>query len=236
MSIQNMHYDFKKKLNKVDSQKYRNLAVPEIDWVLNEAYNMFLKNIISPRLPNGLGFEVNQRSVEDIRTLVIEKHPVIPTVFDEKSYTVGLPENYKYLVSSEAVGTKGECVGEVLQTSPVQHDDRHEVNAFSVSSFEWRETNYRFFEGGLRFFTDGTFSIDKVNLDYVRVPKYIHFASGHVGGTYKLPSGVQLTGYQNCELPEDTHKEIVDLAVLITTGELQIPDYQIKAAKVKLND
>lgn len=231
-----MHYDFKKKLNKVDSQKYRNLKVPEIDWTLNEAYNIFIKSIISPRTYNGLGFEVGQRSINDIRTLVVNKHEVIPTVFDSKSCTVGLPENYKYLVSSEAVGTKGNCGEQFLETNPVQHDDRHETSPFSVSSFEWREVNYRFFENGLRFFTDGTFTITKVYLDYIRTPKYIHFAKGHVGGTYKLPSGVQLTGSQNCELPEDTHKEIVDLAVLITTGELQIPDYQIKAAKLKLND
>ena len=37
MNISEMHYDFKKKLNKVDSEQNRNLLVPEIDWALNEA-------------------------------------------------------------------------------------------------------------------------------------------------------------------------------------------------------
>ena len=35
--------------------------------------------------------------------------------------------------------------------------------------------------------------------------------------------------------PEHTHKEIVDIAVLLATGEMQLPDYQIKQAKVNLN-
>jgi hypothetical protein len=37
MTAREMHYDFKQKLNKIDSQKHRNLKVPEIDWKLNEA-------------------------------------------------------------------------------------------------------------------------------------------------------------------------------------------------------
>ena len=40
MNIREMHYDFKKKFNKIDSQKNRNLLVPEIDWSLNEAVNI----------------------------------------------------------------------------------------------------------------------------------------------------------------------------------------------------
>ena len=46
---------------------------------------------------------------------------------------------------------------------------------------------------------------------------------------------VPLTGTQNCVLPKHTHREIVDIAVLIITGELQIPDYQIKQAKLNMN-
>jgi hypothetical protein len=59
-------------------------------------------------------------------------------------------------------------------------------------------------------------------------------AQDYVGGTYKLPNGVILTGSQNCELPDHTHREIVDLAALIITGQLQIPDYQIKQSKISL--
>ena len=43
MTVQEMHYEFKLKLNKVDSLDYSNFQVPEIDWYLNEAMNVFMK-------------------------------------------------------------------------------------------------------------------------------------------------------------------------------------------------
>ena len=47
--------------------------------------------------------------------------------------------------------------------------------------------------------------------------------------------GVLLTGSQDCELPEPTHREIVDIAVLLMAMELQLPDIQMKQAKLALN-
>ena len=44
-----MHYDFKKKLNKIDSQQKKNLLIPEIDWTLNEAQNLYVDIIAQPR-------------------------------------------------------------------------------------------------------------------------------------------------------------------------------------------
>ena len=52
------------KILKIDSQKYRNLIVPEIDWKLNEAQEAFVKIIAEPRLKSQLGFEINQRTID----------------------------------------------------------------------------------------------------------------------------------------------------------------------------
>ena len=49
MSVKDMHYDFKTKLNKLDSNLYRNLQIPEIDRKLNEAMFIFIKSIAEPR-------------------------------------------------------------------------------------------------------------------------------------------------------------------------------------------
>lgn len=45
-----------------------------------------------------------------------------------------------------------------------------------------------------------------------------------------------MSGSVNCELPEHTHREIVDIAVLLVTGEIQIPDYQVKLTKLNFNN
>ena len=67
MTIKEMHYDFKKKLNKVDSQQYRNLLIPEIDWALNEAQNVFVDIVSEPRLKTHLGFEKSQKNIQTLK-------------------------------------------------------------------------------------------------------------------------------------------------------------------------
>ena len=70
MNIKEMHYDFKMKFNKIDSQQFRNLKIPEIDWLLNKAVSLFVKNIAFPRKPSYTKFEQTQRTIDDIKALV----------------------------------------------------------------------------------------------------------------------------------------------------------------------
>lgn len=236
MDIRDIHYDYKQKLNKIDSQQYRNLRVPEIDWKINEATNIFIKLVAQPRIYNHLGFETSQRTIDDIRTIVISDTPLIPINNNDNSYYVELPDDYMFYLSSKALITKDNC-GTVYATCIVrQHDDRHEESPFDSSSFEWREVNIRFYDKGIKIFTDGTFIIDTFYLNYIRKHPYIHNAQDYLpSGTYKLPNGQLLTGSQNIELPEHVHSEIVDIAVLITSGDLSMADYQLKQAKINLN-
>ena len=237
MNAREMHYDFKQKLNKIDSQKYRDLIVPEIDWKLNEAQEVFVKVIAQPRLQSQLGFEINQRTINDIRTIVIDQKPVdgiVPTVFDTSSFIATLPGDYWFLVKSKVLATRGNCVNISLNTKEVQHDDEHELSPFNRSSFEWRVANIRFNKDGIRIFTDGTFTVNKILLEYLKKPIRIHNAQDYQGNTYTALDGAVLTGTQACELPEMVHKEIVDLAVMITAGDLSLPDYSFKQKKVQL--
>lgn len=230
MNIREMHYDFKKKFNKIDSQKNRNLLVPEIDWTLNEAVNLFIKWIGQPRLKTQLGFEKNHATTEDLRTLVVTEE-IVPN----SNLVVVLPSNYKYFVRARVDMTKGSCANKKGVVVIQQHDDLFEESAFYLSSFEWREVNAAFNSGGLQFFSDGTFTINKVILTYIRNHVYMHNAQDFGTGTYLHPSGVTLTGSANCELPEHTHREIVDIAVMLAAGEIQTSDFQLKIGKLNLD-
>lgn len=239
MTARDMHYDYKQKLNKIDSQKYRDLYVPEIDWKLNEAQELLVKIIAEPRLQRQLGFEVNQRTIDDIRTIVVNQKfadGVTPTVFDDSSYLVTLPVKYWFRVRIDVYGTKGNCSNVLLYDSKLsQHDDDTE-SEFNKSSFEWRVSNYRYIREGVRLFTDKTFSITKVCFAYLLQPRMIHNAQDYIGGTYNTPDGVALTGSQSSELPEGIHREIVDLAVFITAGNLNLSSYGIKQNTLKLHN
>lgn len=236
MTIQNIHYDFKQKINKIDSQKYRNLKIQEIDWKLNDAQYLLIKTIAEPRYNPQLGIEINQRNVDELYPIVVEKRSLSVTPFgDGASYRAILPSDYWFLLSVDATATKGTCTTS-LKCTERKHDDDVEKSPFDSSSFEWQETNFRYYQNGIRFFTDGTFVINSVYLDYLLKPPYMHNAAGVQGGTYNLPDGTVLTGTQDCILPEGICREVVDIAVLLATGDLGMSDYQVKQAKVKMND
>lgn len=236
MDIRGMHYDFKQKLNKIDSQQYRNLRIPEIDWHLNEALDVFIKSIAEPRINNHLGFETSQRSTDDIRTLVTNK--TINTFLNGSDETkkIVIPIDYMFFVSAECIISKENCKDKKARIYIRQHDDEFQQSPFDKSSYEWGEVNATFSDDTLVLYTGGDLEIKEVRLNFIKKHNYIHNAQDFLPtGTYNLPSGEVLTGRENCELPEHTHREIVDIAVLIATGNLQIPDYQIKQAKLNLN-
>ena len=232
MNISEMHYDFKKKLNKVDSEQNRNLLVPEIDWALNEAQELFVKWISEPRQRSYLGFEKSQRSIDDIRTLVESDK----TIIINNNNIAPLPEDYLFFVKADVLMDKGNCKGVKGRLHIRQHDDEFENSPFDKSNFEWRTVNGLFITQGVKVFDDGTFTNKELILSYIRKPKYIHNAQAFRNGTYQLPSGAVLTGTNDCELPEHTHREIVDIAVALVSGELLSPDFQVKLSKLNFNE
>lgn len=229
MTIQDMHYDFNKKLNKVNSNSFRNLTIPEIDWTLNEAQELFIKLVANPKLRNGLGFETTQRTIDDIRTLVKEDFQIKVTDNIAK-----LPIDYYIYVSSFCKMQKGKCIANSRKTFIRRHNDDFENSIFDKSSFEWRTVNAVFNNQGIKLFTED-FTIEELCMTYISKPNYIHNAQSFRGGKYQLPSGKILSGTQDCELPESTHREIVDIAVMIVSGELQLPDFTNKHNKVSIN-
>jgi hypothetical protein len=233
MTIQDIHYDIKQKLNKIDSQQRPNLLIPEIDWKINEAIGLFVKMVAQPRMFSYLGFEVNQRSIDDIRTLVVDS-AYTSTGLASNMFT--LPVDYQHFLNAYVLIEKEGCsTSKRVRVYLVEHDDMFQENSFSKSSFEWEEVNAVFNENGLQFYTDGSFTITQVSLSYIKKHPYVHNAANFRNGTYTLPSGVILTGTQDLLLPEHTHSEIVDLAVAIISGDLSLQDTQLKYNKLNFN-
>ena len=96
-----------------------------------------------------------------------------------------------------------------------QTEDLFEISPFDKSSFEWRTVSIIFNKSGIKVFTDSTFTVDKLSVTYIKKPVYIHNAVKFGAGTYSLPGGQVLSGKQDCELPSHTHRDIVDIAVLL---------------------
>ena len=230
MTTKEMHYDFKQKFNKIDSQKNKGLLVPEIDWLLNEAIELFIKRVAQPKVNNGLGFETTQRIVEDIKTLVVGGTWITVT-----NNVITLPTNYLYFVRGRLKLSKGVCKDKEAVLYLREHNDLFEESQFYNSSFEWREINGVYELQGIQCYTDGTFTINEAKLSYIRKPAYVHNAQDFGSGSYAHPSGVTLSGAVNCDLPDHTHREIVDIAVMLAASEVQTSDLQGKISKLGFN-
>jgi hypothetical protein len=230
MTIRDMEYDFKLKMNKVDSNQNASFSIPEIDWILNEAQELIVKRIAKPRRYNGLGFEVTQRSTDDIKSIVINNYSL-----NIKNSIITLPHDYWFFISGYVQASKKSCQNKKLRLIIRQHDDMFNESSFNKSSFEWREINGTFSKDGINLHLED-FEVNRAYVTYIKKLSYIHNAQDFRGGSYRLPSGELLTGSQDCELPEGIHREIVDLAVLIASGQIQSPGFQFHQAKANLND
>lgn len=235
MTVKEMHYNFKRKLNKVDSAQYKNFQIPEIDNYLNEAQELFIEMVAEPSKRSYLGFEINQASIDDIRTLVVRQGSDSSSCIDVQNNIVSLPEKYLHFTSGNVYMSKGNCTDIKARFHQKQQDDEFEESPFDKSSFEWREVNGVFFDGGIQLFDDGTFTNKKFCMNYIRKPNLIYDAADFKGGSYTTLSGKTLTDTSDCELPEHTHKIIVDIAVFLATGEIQSSEYNLKLQKLKID-
>ena len=258
MTIEDMHWDFKLKLNKVDSSDFPNFQVPEIDWLLNEAQILFLKQRYGINNQKRLGFEVSQKRIDDLRNLVV-KDRVLPAVASPtvaNQFISGVPAGYAFLIRATVRGQVSEgdvvtCPSKSLTAIQVQHDDLSSVlgDPFYSPSYKWGEVPMVFgtrlqaagppttyFQDEIYTYTDGTFIITAVNIDYLRMPTRVAFPSGVPGGTYNMPDGTAINTDQDCLLPEATNEEVVDIAVQIAAGDIDHPGYQVRAIKTSIHE
>jgi len=240
MTIREMHYDFKFKHNKVDTQNHRNLVVPEIDWLLNEASELFVKLIAKPRLRNHLGFEVNQRTLDDIRTIVVNNDNDTNNEIPVTNNIGVLPDDYWHHIRSYAKVSKGSCKDQHARIVLRQHDDKFNESKFDRSNFNWRFVNALIYQNNIKFYTNGDFTVERYCISYIRKMVYMHNAQDFnisatgVGSYNRLDAGnTTLTGRVDCELPEHTHREIVDIAVALATNYSQNGDYNLKLNKLQ---
>lgn len=223
-----MEYNYKVQLNEIDSNQYRGLLIPQIDWQLNRAQMVFIRAAVR----KDTGASLDQINSDDLRTIVVKSETPVSRL-NNSEFTAPLPDNFLFKAKLQVRAKKNKCY-KTIRAYQVDFDELHEEDPFSKSSFEWEEVNFQFNSSGIKFYASD-FLIDRMYLDYIRKPRYIHNAKDFETGQYALPNGTLLSGSQDCELPETAHESIVSLAVLLSTGDLRLPDWQTKLEQFKLN-
>lgn len=243
MTVVEMHYDFKLKLDKVASQAKEDFNRAEIDWLLNEGQNLFIKRRYGHLNKYNFGFEGNQKRIHDLANLVIkspQRQPLItPTsvggTLEVPVSSLAFP--LLLFLRARIKVNASTCTDKWARIVETEHDDLDSVlddpfnnpstkelpGTFGLSSATVDNHSLYIYPGSVSDLGD-------VAVDYIKVPDPIRY-----GGYVYIDATTPLLN--NCELAPHTHSEIVDIAVEIASGVIEHPNYvQLKAHKAFDND
>ena len=246
MDIRELHYSFKMKMNKIDSNQNRSFLIPEIDFLLNEAQLLFTEWCYNPRrIPLKSGFEVNQGMIDDLQAITVNEL-LVPTIFididNTKYIEATFPIDYLHFIRAHLIAEINECPLKEYRIFIKQHDDIIKSDPFQKSSATWGEAAAEIrgkkirIMGSSDFDFDGLSSSSKVNLIYIKKPDFIHNAADWSVNGYNDINGNLLTGRVNPEFPDQSCIKIVDIAVMIAAGSILTPNYQTAIQKFSFNN
>jgi hypothetical protein len=227
MTEAQMRREFKLFLDKVDSQALPDFTLTEIYIMLNEAQERFVKNRYGLTNIYKKGFEEIQKRTDDLNPLVKTKFTSvtavttetntykvdIDTLFSDEAHAVPSTDVYMFYLRGRARHTSAGCGSQYVSVELVQQDDLEEI---MIDPF-----NKPYINGAVGYFedndiyvvTDGSYTITNFKLTFLKRPRLI-------------AAGI------DCELRDHTHKEIVQIAVLIALENIEAARQQTQAQQL----
>lgn len=208
--------EFKIFLDKVDSQSLPDFTPGEIYLMLNEAQARIVKTRYGLNNIYKAGFEAIQKRTDDLSNLVVTKFAAVTPVttetdtfrvdldslFENEAQTTVSTAKYMFYIRGRARHTHPACGSEYIATKLFQQDDIEEARVDPFNKPTLLEAISYFESGDLFIITDGTYTVDKFKLTFLRKP-------------------ADISATQDCELKEHMHKEIVQLAVEIALENIE---------------
>jgi hypothetical protein len=232
MIAQEMLYEFELSADRVSSKAAANLPLAAKITYLNRGLINFCISQYDGDPKRDKGFEESRRRTEALQVLVVAHKELKVKALTKRIFQADIStvKDYLLLLRREVYGSKGKCISDPMRTIiECQTDDLGEYlgNPNKRPSFRWRRCLERTAQNKLEYFTDETFSISRVVIDYLRYPKMIDVAGyEHFDGTASADV--------NCELPVFTHSEIVAMAALEFDWDMNSPGQQSKAARLQM--
>ena len=246
MNIQELHYSFNLKADKIDSLNVDSFNDVERDWLINYAIDVFVKQRYGVTNNKQYGFEAISKRRDDLRSLHQKEFEITPSLLKADLYeaplntiinpkTAATAKDYWFCTRLRADITKGTCTKNV-EVHETQTDDLNSGLKYNFykPSFKWGRILATFNDdtfsnanpndilGSVFLHTDG-FTVDKVYIDYVKAPSKVW------AGTYTSLDGSLVSGGTpvQCDLPDHTHEELTTLAAYLAQGLISDPNYQL---------
>lgn len=220
MTISQMQDEFRFRVDKGATQALPDFLEEDIDRLLNNAQDRFVKTRISRNNFHQRGHEESQKRTDDLRTLVknLEIVPTVVSASNPKIYKVTLQgtmtngDTYMAYKRGNAKVSSTSCpTATWVPVNLVQIDDLDRVLSDPFNKPEINEPVITFEDGGIYIYADSTFSVSMFRLTYI-----------------KLPVQMNVFDEVDCELPEHTHTEIIDIAVELALETIESQRLQSK--------
>lgn len=206
MTSTEQHRAFRFGLDKLDALNYPNFLPEEIDLLLNQAQDRYVKQRYGLTNPKRDGFEEIQKRTEDLKELV-QASNIAPLAYATDNIDVTarfftLPLDHWFIIQERVEIGYTDCNGDtqtkLVEVRPTQHVEFDKVikDAFKAPD---KTKVLRLMENGrVEIVSDSTSTLNTYRLRYI-----------------KQPIRISLSPVVNCELSEHTHQEIVDEAIKI---------------------
>lgn len=205
MTSVEMHIAFKFGMDKLDSLNYPDIEQDEIDLLLNQAQERFIKQRYGINNNKRQSFEETQKRTDDLKELVYTAN-LTPNAFNSNNKPNGvfvtLPstpgQEYWFAINEECIIQLTDCHNEIITrrvpVRAIQHDDYNKIITDPFDKPYEYEVIRLMENGQVELITDGS-SVTTYILRYIKKPVKI---------TYNIV---------DCELSDHTHQEIVDMAI-----------------------
>ncbi len=206
MTIAEMHQLFKFQLDKLDSLNYPNFLPEEIDLLLNQAQDRFVKQRYGKNNVYRSSFEETQKRTEDLKDITVNAN-LIPAAnasdnIDPNAVFVTLPIDHWFIVQERVVLNYLDChnvlKAEFAEVRPIQHNEFSKVIKDPFKKPTLEKVLRLMEKGRVELIAPPNTTITTYKLRYIKEP---------VAMSIVVPT--------NCELSDHTHQEIVDEAVRI---------------------
>lgn len=205
MTALEMQIAFELEIAKIDSLD-KPLTI-DIEYWLNLAQLVFVKNRYSGWNPKKEGFEESQSRISDLTVLLTTTNISTSSDLDYKPYDyyAVLPNDYLFAISEDVTIRylnilTNQYITKIQGVTQTTHDKFRNMidNPLSQHRLHYQEARpLRVFVGNnVQLISDGNYSIPTYHLTYIR-----------------MPSDISIFDSTDCELYEQNHSEIVSLAV-----------------------
>lgn len=212
MSIQEFHQAFKIGLDKVDSLNYPDFLPEEIDFLLNQSQDRFIRQRYGKNNAKKESFEETQKRKEDLKTVVKTAHlnpqpPSVDNISADSRFYI-LPIDHRYIVQEQANISYLDCHGDTITKKvlvrPIQHDDYDKIQYDPFNRANDVKVLRLMAEGMVEIVSSPGYTLGEYFLRYIKAPQRMSF-SGNI----------------TSELPEDVHQDLVNDAVNIALEDIE---------------